>query len=490
MTDVSFGSASHLALAIRNREVGALEVLDHVLSRLDRFNPSLNAVVATDIDAARVRSREADTALARGDLWGPLHGLPMTVKDAFEVAGMPATCGDPNLEDHVPQTNATAVQRAVDAGAVIYGKTNVPIQLFDFQSYNEIHGTTNNPWDISRTPGGSSGGAAAALSAGLTTLEIGSDIGGSIRNPAHYCGIFGHKPSFGIVPKRGHIPPPPGSLSEADLSVIGPLARFAEDLDLGLDVLAGPDQPESVGWRLDLPQPRRRTFKDYRVAIRFEDAACPIDRDYLDRLQQIADGLEGAGVLVNFEPHLPISLEESYRAYWKLLGAVIGSRIQQREHRLDRLMAPLIRLGGRAKPGTKSGVRLARAQRFRDWALTHEARQRMRSIWSEFFSHHDVLLMPVVPTPAFKHLHGGSVFSRSLSINGETRPYSDQFVWASLASLAYLPATVAPVGLTSDGLPIGVQIVGPYLEDRTTIDFAKRLSELTGGFVAPPGFGA
>src|SRR5690606_37586313 len=216
-------------------------------------NPALNAIVATDIEAARERARAADAALAAGESWGPLHGVPITIKDTFEVAGMPTTAGAKELRDHRPSSNAVAVQRLLDAGAIVFGKTNVPLYAGDLQTYNEVYGSTSNPWDLHRTPGGSSGGAAAALAAGLTALELGSDIGGSIRTPSHFCGVCGLKPSYGIIPSRGHIPGPPGTLSEADISVTGPMARSVDDLELALDILAGPDTPAAKGWRLELP---------------------------------------------------------------------------------------------------------------------------------------------------------------------------------------------------------------------------------------------
>ncbi|MEJ2448714.1 MAG: amidase family protein, partial [Anaerolineales bacterium] len=207
-------SATELASEIRSGEITSLDLLNLYLNRIERYNNEINAVVALDIAAARARAAEADKALAQGKIWGPLHGLPMTVKDVFEVVGMPATSGDPTLKDYIPTRNAIAVQRLIDAGAIIFGKTNVPFHALDIQTYNEIYGTTNNPWDLSRTPGGSSGGSAAALAAGFTSLELGSDIGGSLRNPAHYTGVFGHKPTFGVVPRYGHIPPMPGRVPQ------------------------------------------------------------------------------------------------------------------------------------------------------------------------------------------------------------------------------------------------------------------------------------
>ena len=216
MSDLTFKPAVELAQLTRDRQIGCLELLDDCLEHVDQFNPRINAIVVPDLERARHRARQADTALARGEVWGPLHGVPMTCKESFDVAGLPTTFGSPLLKYNVASEDAVAIQRLKAAGAVIFGKTNVPIWLADFQSYNVLYGTTNNPWDTGRTPGGSSGGSAAALASGMTALEIGSDMGGSIRNPAHFCGVFGHKPTWGLLPFRGHSLP--GVRRQLDLS--------------------------------------------------------------------------------------------------------------------------------------------------------------------------------------------------------------------------------------------------------------------------------
>jgi amidase len=293
MTEPAFRSATALAAAIRAREIGSRELLEHYLKRIERHNPALNAIIVSDLHRAKQRADEADVALARGESWGPLHGLPMTVKESFDVIGLPTTWGLTELKDNIPTANALAVDRLLAAGAVIFGKTNVPVLLADSQSYNPVYGTTNNPWDTSRTPGGSSGGAAAALAAGLTGLELGSDIGGSIRNPAHYCGVFGHKPTYGIAPPRGQALR--GSVAASDISVIGPLARSAEDLALALDIIARPDPVEAVGWRLDLAAPRGEALADYRIAVMLDDPNCEVDREVQDILQRLVDFLAGQG---------------------------------------------------------------------------------------------------------------------------------------------------------------------------------------------------
>ncbi len=310
ITPLLFKTTTELTSLIRRGEITSLNLLNLYIENIQRYNDEINAVVALDMDAARSRAVEADKALAQGQDWGLLHGLPMTVKDVFEVVGMPATSGDPKLKNYIPESNALAVQRLIDAGAIIFGKTNVPYHGSDFQSYNKVYGTTNNPWDLSRTPGGSSGGSAAALAAGFTPLELGSDLGGSVRFPAHYTGVFGHKPTFGIVPRYGHIPPMPGQIRPNQMPVIplfvvGPLARSADDLELALEVLTTPGRTDESGKKPELLPPRRQRFKDYRVAVWFTDSspAAEIDAEVLKTLQATVEKLRDAGLNMDGAGH-------------------------------------------------------------------------------------------------------------------------------------------------------------------------------------------
>ena len=449
--------------------------------RVERFNPDLNAIVVFDFERARTRAREADAALARGEVWGPLHGLPMTVKDSYDVAGLPTTWGVPELRDNVAETNAVAIDRLLVAGAVIFGKTNVPYNLADFQSYNDIYGTTNNPWDLERVPGGSSGGAAAALAAGLTGLETGSDIGGSIRNPAHYCGVYGHKPTWGVLPLRGHAKP--GVLAPADISVIGPLARDAGDLALAVDVMAGPDRIEANGWRLELPRPEGRGPADWRIAVWADDPFCPVDHAVRDAVLRAADALRAAGASVDHEARPGFDLPETQDVYTGLLQSALSARHDDEEFR--RTLGRAARLGDEDTPRAR---RLrAGTMHHREWILTHERRTRIRWAWREFFDRFDVLLCPIACIPAFPHDQQRDMDARRITVNGEIREYWDQLFWAGLTGVAFLPATVAPAA--SEGLPIGVQIVGPEGGDYTTIEIARQLGELIGGFRPPPGYG-
>src|SRR6266568_2511313 len=308
MDERAFASATLLAGEIRDRRVGCLELLDFFLERAERYNPALNAVVAWQIERARERARAADTALARGEVWGPLHGVPMTVKESFNVAGLPSTWGNPPWKDNIAADNAVLVDRLVAAGAVIYGKTNVPLMLQDAQSYNEVYGTTNNPWDKTRGPGGSSGGEAAALAAGLSALGAGSDIASSLRNPAHFCGIYGHKPSWGLIPMRGQSLAP--TLTPTDISVVGPMARHAEDLDLAMRILVGPDVLQQRAWRVELPPPRHRRLGDFRIAVWTQSALCEIDASVGERFAAATAALTGAGAAVDAAARPPIDDEE------------------------------------------------------------------------------------------------------------------------------------------------------------------------------------
>src|SRR5579859_1404395 len=324
MLDMHFWSAKELASAVKRRKIGCLELLEHYLKRVEQHNPALNAVIATDLPAARQRARAADRALAKGSARGPLHGVPMTIKESFNVAGMPTTWGSPELRQNVPQANALAVDRFLAAGVTLFGKTNVPLMLADWQSYNAVYGTTNNPWDVALVPGGSSGGSAAALAAGLTGIEAGSDIGASIRNPAHYCGVFGHKPTYGIVPPRGQALP--GSYAPSDISVVGPMARSAEDLALALDIMAGPDEIDANGWRLALAPPKKQRLGEYRVALMLSDKASEVDQAVQDQLQALADFLGKAGTTVSDTARPAIDTGEAMHLYVQLLRAATSGR--------------------------------------------------------------------------------------------------------------------------------------------------------------------
>ncbi len=481
MSELGTRSARDLAAMIRRKEISSRELLDYFLGAVAEKNEALNAVVTLDEGRAREAAADADEAIARGDALGPLHGLPMTIKDTFETAGLRTTAGAPEFSDHVPTRDADPVAKLKQAGAVVFGKTNLPFMAADVQSYNDVFGCTNNPYDLTRTPGGSSGGAAAALAAGLTSLELGSDIGGSIRTPAHWTGLYGHKPSFGIVPIRGHIPGPPGKLSADDLGVAGPLARSADDLSIALDVLSGADQNDQVGWRLDLPAARHRQLSDFRVAVWFEDPAVPLDDSVRARFEATVEALRAAGVKVDEKARPGFELNDLIRVYNQLLYPVVLAGLSD-----DAIQGVAAFAESFDEADLSDAAESARAPviRHRDWLAKNEARHQFRAIFRSFFADYDVLICPVTSVPAIPHDHT-SFSARTISVNGEDRPYSDLFGWISMATACYLPATVAPIGPTPEGLPVGAQIIGPYLEDRTTIEFARLLGDVIGGFSPP-----
>jgi amidase len=467
---VEWWSAGEIAGAIDRRSISSTEVLEHLVSRIERLDGPINSVVQWDLDRARAAAREADDAIARGTRLGPLHGVPMTIKDSFPTEGCITTSGAPELADHVPDADCWPVARLRAAGAIPFAKTNLPIFAGDIQSYNDVYGTTNNPHDVTRTCGGSSGGSAAALAMGFTPIELGSDIGGSIRVPAHYSGVMGHKPSYGIVPAHGQIPGMPGTLTQADLAVCGPMARTVDDLALALDVLAGPDRWNAPAWRLDLPPARAESLADLRIAAWLDDAYCPVDASTRRVLGALIGSIEDAGGRVDTEARPGFTLEKADTVFKHLLFAALSGEYSYAQ------VEELAQLAG---PDPLSRARRAAAMRHREWLAHNERRLQMRERWREFFERFDVILLPVQPRGAIPHDHSEPQWARTVEIDGDERPYLDLFGWTGPAGAGMLPATVVPAGLGDDGLPIGVQIVGPYLHDRTTLHAARLIGELT-----------
>ena len=483
MLATPFRTAKELAADIRRKKIGCLELLDLYLARVAKHNPSLNAIIAMEIEGARKRARAADRALSRKQPWGPLHGVPMTIKESYDVVGMPTTWGIPDLKDNLPPRNALAVDRLLGAGVVLFGKTNVPIYLADYQSYNTIYGVTNNPWDLSRSPGGSSGGSAAPLAAGLTGLEAGSDIGSSIRNPAHYCGVFGHKPTWGLVPPRGQALP--GRLHQTDISVIGPMARGADDLEIALGVMAGPDEVDAAGYKLALAAPRQKVLRDFKVAVMLTDPNAEVDTEVQEKIQAVADFLTKQRAKVSDRARPAIDTNEAARVYIHLLRAATAGRQSQEDFDKTAVVARSLPAGddsyyARMVRGTTSS--------HRDWLVANEARQKMRFKWAEFFKEYDLLLCPAASSAAFPHDHVGERHERTIEVNGRRVPATDQLFWAGYPGMAYLPGTVAPAGRTKSGLPVGIQIVGPQYGDRTCIQMARLLEREHQGFVPPPAY--
>jgi amidase len=482
--DLDFASALDAAHAIRAGQVSSLELTNRMLARIGQHNPRLNAIVTLTVDSALARARAADEARSRGDRWGPFHGVPITIKDTYELDGVRTTAGMPSLKDHVSPRDAVVVARLKRAGAVILGKTNVPVAAADWQSYNPIFGQSNNPWDLARTPGGSTGGGAAALAAGLSFLEPGSDLGGSIRVPSHFCGLFGHKPTLDLVPMRGHVPPPPGIPAgpPSTLPVAGPLARSASDLRVAMEVLGGPDEAEARAYRWVLPAARRARLRDYRIGYVLDHPRCAVSPEVGEPLTAAVEVLRKAGVTLEEGWPGGVNVEEQYDTYLFFLMALYTPvpRDDQFEE-LRRLTA-----GSDGSYQTKWAA--AHTASIKQWRAMDGRRRAARAVWQAYFRTHDAFLIPTAFVPAFPHDHSPNQLERVLATPAGPRPYLDMLFWISFASLAGLPATTAPVGLTRGGLPVGVQIVGPYLEDATPIDVAGRLTEIVGGFRPPPGF--
>ena len=454
--------AVQLAAAIRARDLSSRELLELYLDRVDRLNPAINAVVTLDVDRARAAADAADAALDRGDAVGPLHGLPVTIKDAIETEGIRSTGGAVELTDHVPAHDAPAVARLKAAGAIVFGKTNAPRWSGDFQTFNDIFGVTSNPWDVARTVGGSSGGAAAAVAAGFTSFELGTDIGGSVRIPSHCCGVFGLKPSFGVIPQRGYLDHVGGGSTDADINVFGPLARSADDLDLLLTVLAGPEPERADAWRLDLPRCDARTLGDLRIGTWLDDPASPVDAEYGALLRAAVTHLADAGAKVDDE----------------------RPRVDFAEQRdlFTRMILPAI------SPSLSDDQADASSGSHRAWLRAEEERAALRRTWVEWFTGHDLLLLPVMTVPAFPHDHEPDMLERTIEINGETRALISTIEWLGLIGIVGLPSAVVPIGRTGAGLPVGMQIVAPYLHDRRAIRAAQLVSEVLGGYTPPPGF--
>jgi len=482
--DLPFRTAKQLASAVRKKKIGCLELLDLYLKRVETHNPSLNAIIAMDVEGARKRAKAADRAVKAGKKLGPLHGVPMTIKESYNVTGLPTTWGSPPLKNNVAKSNALLVQRMLDAGVTLFGKTNVPLWLGDYQSYNDIYGTTNNPWDLTRTPGGSSGGSAAALAAGLTGIEAGSDIGSSIRNPAHYCGVFGHKPTYGIVSGKGHAAGDWASPG-ADIAVVGPLARGAEDLEIALGAMAGLDEIDSRGLRVDLPRPKKKSLREFKVAVVLDDSHAEVDRSVQDEIQKLADFLGKKKARVSDTARPAFDTGDIHEVYMKLLNAATSGRMSNEDHAARRAAAEKF---GPDDKSTLAQMLRGMVVSHRDWLALNERRHRMRLAWDAFLQDYDVLLCPVTASAAFPHNHDSNMAKRTIVVNGKPVSFSDQLFWAGYSGVTFLPATAAPIGLTADGLPVGVQIVGPQYGDYTTIAFAKLLEKEYRSFVPPPAY--
>ncbi|MEV0358366.1 amidase [Nocardia sp. NPDC050697] len=476
-------SAGELSAAMRAGEVTSVELTEDAIARIERDDRAINAICAPDFDRARTAAHRADQARARG-AERPLLGIPVTVKESYDIAGLPTTWGMPAYRDHVPAQDAVQVSRLKTAGAVILGKTNVPFMLRDIQTFNDLYGTTRNPWDHDRTPGGSSGGSAAALAAGFGALSIGSDLAGSLRTPAHFCGVYAHKPTLGLVPTRGMAAPPAPALpTDLDIAVAGPMARTAADLTLLLDVMAGPDPlTHGLAYDLTLPPARHERLPDFRVLIVEDHPLIPTGSAVRAAVNRVALALADGGARV--ERHSPLLPDPTEAATLYLLlmlsNATAGAPADVYEQL--QLRATAVDPGDRGLDAVRArGMALSH----RDWVEANNRRELHRHGWRRLFGEFDAVVCPITPTPAFPHDHTGDLETRRVDIDGSAHPYFDQLLWAGVAGMPGLPATAVPAGRSPEGLPVGVQLLGPMFEDRTPLRLAELLEQQIGGFRTP-----
>ncbi|MBS1835610.1 MAG: amidase [Acidobacteria bacterium] len=442
-----YATATQTLKALSSGAISSEELVKHAFARIARYNPKINAFVTLREEQALAEAKQADRArMNKRAQQGRLAGLPITIKDAFATKGIRTTAGSKRWENFVPEEDAVAVGKLRAAGGIILGKTNLPEYSGDIQTFNDLVGTTNNPWNEKRTSGGSTGGGAASIAAGFSYLELGSDSGGSIRIPSHYCGVYGHKSTVHLVSRIGWMPPAPGEFKGPnDWSVAGPIARSAEDLQLMLEVAAGPPPEEAIAYRWSPPAPRRKLLKDFRVGFVADDPFCPVAPDIKEALAPVFRSLEGKtakfveGWPKGFDPRHNL---EVFQFVTRVFGAPGGTW-------------------------------------YSEWEKYYIERQKIRRVWREYFQEFDVFLSPVTIVPAILHDHSMPRDSRVIETYGGKRPYLDLSSWITPAGLNGCPATVAPVALTSrDRLPVGLQIIGPFLEDLTPIQFASLVGHI------------
>lgn len=452
--EIIFSSASQLAAAIRTGAVSSLEVVDAHLAHIETHNPALNAIVILDSEGARQRAKDADRALARGEVWGPLHGVPFTLKDAFATDGLRSTVGFPDF-DHVPDYDSTIAARLKGAGGILMGKSNVPPLLADFQSHNPIFGRTNNPWNMERTPGGSSGGAAAAVASGMTPFEIGTDLSGSIRIPAHFCGIYGLKPTEHRVPLTGIFPLPFPSLRNVrHMSCIGPLARTIEDLMLIYPLIAGPDGRDTEVKPVPLEEIPSITVEGLRVAIAPRFSGLPASEATQQAVRTLGQWLAEQKAMVDEVPLPESDFEEMLSGTLQLIDLMMGA------------FQPL---GDQPKATID------------DYLAVLDRRDRSIRAWEQFFGTWDVLVCPVAMTTAFPHCKQDT----PLLVDDQPMDYWAISAHATVFSYTGHPAVVIPYTQDTDGLPLGLQLVGKKWSESRLLAIAQAVSNITGGFRRP-----
>ncbi len=453
--DIALASAVEQRRLLATGELSAVELLDAVVAQHDQHNSQLNAVVFTQLDQAYAAARAADASQVAGEPTGALHGLPMTIKDSIDVAGMPSTWGDPVHAEYRPSEDADVVKQLKASGAVIYGKTNVPKHLGDWQTYNAIYGRTNNPWDTSLRAGGSSGGSAAAVAVGMASLEVGSDIGGSIRWPANYNGLAGLKTSFGLVSQHGHSFP--GHEGTVDHNVLGPIARTVADLSLALPVM----------WQSHMRPlvTSKTTLRDFTVGVLLNNPLGDQDAAVTNVLESAVSLLADHGVTVVDPPELDFVIRGHEVGLELGRAAASGPDDPPDQAALQRFLG-----GGRDYAALMA---YGSCITYRQWIDLNNERERCRLKWRDYFADVDLLVTPITPTTAQPHDTDRPFSERTVLVNGQERSILEQWFWAGLANPTYLPGLALPAGLAADGLPVGMQVLGPFMGDLLALRFGE-----------------
>lgn len=482
--DLATATTVQLMRSLERREVSSVELLDGMLANIERMNPAVNAVVAMDLERARAEATAADNSRAAGAKCGPLHGLPMTIKDCYETLDLATTAGAPQYADHLAERDADVVRLLRRAGAIVWAKTNVPYMAGDHQTFNDVHGVTNNPWDLTRTAGGSSGGAAAAIACGFTTAEVGSDIGNSIRQPAALNGVFGIKTTYGLVSGRGHIPGPAGSLTSSDLGVFGPLGRSCGDLRLLLEVLTNSSTAFGGVPGAELPRfEQQPDIADIRIGLWANDEMAPVDNAVVDLIETAANRLAAEGARVDADIRPSVASADLHRTYMRLLNSTLSAELP------DAVFEGLVaKAGGSEDVVENDGVMFARdtVLSHRGWLSANERRAHAQRAWAEVFDQVDVVMAPILPVAAFPHDIERPYGKRTFEVNGADAPYRGILFWAGLATMPHLPSVAIPVGRTAEGLPVGVQLIGPKWSDHKIISIAEEIGSVLGQRFSPP----
>lgn len=468
MSPVFHSTIARLSASVRSKKVSPVEVVDASLERAADCEAQLNSFVHLDADGARLQALSAEAASQRGDTLGPLHGVPVTIKSSLDAAGWPCPAGSVLRKDYVPQHDAPLVARLKAAGAIVIGNTNTPEFLMAYESNNLLTGKTSNPWDLSRTAGGSSGGEAAAIASGCSAGGVGSDGGGSIRVPAHFCGICGLKPTPGRIPATGHFPPGAGALSW--LGVVGPMARTIADLRALFEVMAGPDPGDALSAPVPLNVEVDQQRKGLRVGLLESDALGRASVETQSAVRRAAELVTAQGFPV--EPFRLSGLDRAIDLWWFFFGSLVahlfGPTVEGHEHEISPMLREYLSFAEAETPLTLDQVLKACAQRD---MLRAEILRQMQDV--------PILLSPVSSTPAFGHGEG-------TWRPGADQCYRDTMRFSQWLNLTGFPGASVPVGFSSEGLPIGVQVIGRPYEEDLVLDVAEHIEQARGSWQPPP----